>query len=56
VKAYAKFDRAVDLCYRPQPFTTERQGVEYLFAFYEQLLAPLLPSAKSKRPQNRVNT
>jgi len=31
VKAHAALDRAVDLCYRPQPFTSERQRVEYLF-------------------------
>ena len=27
VKAHADLDRAVDLCYRPQPFTSERQRV-----------------------------
>ena len=25
VKAHAELGRAVDLCYRPQPFTSERQ-------------------------------
>ncbi len=49
VKAHAELDRAVDLCYRPQPFTSERQRVEYLFGLYEQLTAPLLPAAKPKR-------
>ena len=49
VKAHAELDRAVDLCYRPQSFTSERQRVEYLFGLYEQLTAPLLPSAKPKR-------
>jgi hypothetical protein len=49
VKAHAELDRAVDHCYRPQPFTSERQRVEYLFALYEQLTAPLLPTAKPKR-------
>jgi hypothetical protein len=28
VKAHAESDRAVDLCYRSQPFTNERQRVE----------------------------
>ena len=32
VKAHAHLDRAVDLCYRPQPFDTDRQRVEHLFA------------------------
>jgi hypothetical protein len=55
VKAHAELDRAVDLCYRPQPFISERQRVEYLFGLYEQLTAPLLPAAKPKRPRKRVS-
>jgi hypothetical protein len=31
VKAHAELDRAVDLCYRPQPFTSERQRVMAAF-------------------------
>ena len=46
VKAHADLDRAVDQCYRPQPFTTDRQRVEFLFALYERLAAPLLPEKK----------
>jgi len=51
VKAHADLDRAVDLCYRPQAFTNERQRVEYLFALYEKLTAPLIaePKKSSKR-------
>jgi hypothetical protein len=49
VKAHAKLDRAVDLCYRPQPFQNDRQRVEYLFALYEKLTAPLIPPAKKGR-------
>ena len=56
VKAHADLDRAVDLCYRPQPFTSERQRVEYLFGLYEQLTAPLLPPAAPKRLRRRVTT
>ena len=56
VRAHADLDRAVDLCYRPQPFTSERQRVEYLFGLYEQLTAPLLPPAAPKRPRRRVTT
>ena len=40
---------ALDLCYRKEPFTSERQRVEYLFALYEKLTAPLLPVAKKRR-------
>ena len=55
VKAHAELDRVVDLCYRPQPFTSERQRVEYVFGPYEQLTAPLLPAAKAKRPWKRTS-
>jgi hypothetical protein len=48
-KAHAELDRAVDLCYRREPFETERQRVEFLFTLYEKLTAPLLPVTKSKR-------
>jgi hypothetical protein len=55
VKAHAELDRAVDLCYRPHPFTSERQRVEYLFGLYEQLTAPLLPAAAPKRGRKRLS-
>jgi hypothetical protein len=58
VKAHAALDRAVDRCYRSQPFTTERQRTEFLFALYEKLTAPLLPAAGKKtrrRAANRVS-
>ena len=45
-KAHADLDRAVDRCYRKDPFLTDRQRVEYLFALYEQLAAPLVGPAK----------
>jgi hypothetical protein len=48
-KAHVKLDRAVDRCYRSQPFASERNRVEYLFTLYQQLTAPLLPSPKPRR-------
>jgi hypothetical protein len=48
-KAHTELDRAVDLCYRPEKFDTDRQRVEFLFALYEKLTAPLLPAAKAGR-------
>ena len=45
----------MDLCYRPEPFTSERQRVEYLFALYEKLTAPLVAAAKCRpRPRRGV--
>ena len=49
VAAHAALDRAVDKCYRPADFPSDRARVEYLFALYEQLTAPLAPTAKPKR-------
>jgi len=49
VKAHQNLDRAVDACYRSAPFASERQRVEYLFALYEQLTAPLTAPAKPRR-------
>ncbi len=51
-KAHAELDRAVDLCYRPEKFDNDRQRVEFLFALYEKLTAPLLPAAKKNRQKN----
>ncbi len=49
LKAHADLDRAVDRCYRTAPFTSDRQRVEFLFALYESLTAPLLPVEKKGR-------
>jgi hypothetical protein len=48
-KTHQALDRAVDRCYRPEPFESDRHRVEYLFALYEQLTAPLLPKPAKKR-------
>ena len=37
VKAHQSLDRAVDKCYRSQPFTTELNRIEFLFNLYEEL-------------------
>ena len=49
VKMHKALDRAVDRCYRREPFTSDRQRVEFLFALYEKLTTPLIAAAKSKR-------
>jgi hypothetical protein len=48
-KAHRALDIAVDRCYRREPFSSERQRVEFLFALYERLTAPLLPAEPKKR-------
>ena len=46
-KAHARLDRAVDRCYRSQPFASERNRLEYLFNLYQQLTSPLLATKRS---------
>ena len=40
-RAHHTLDRAVDRLYRRQRFTSERERLEYLFALYERMQAPL---------------
>jgi len=47
--AHAALDKAVDKCYRSDPFPNDRARVEHLFALYEKFTAPLAPTAKSRR-------
>ena len=44
---------AVDRCYRREPFASERQRVEFLFALYEKLTSPLLAEASKQRRRRR---
>jgi len=53
VKAHQNLDKAVDLCYRPQPFVSELNRIEYLFSLYEALSAPLLKVEKKKRVKKK---
>jgi restriction-modification enzyme MmeI-like protein len=48
-KAHAALDREVDLCYRKEPFGSDRERVEYLFAQYEKITSPLLLAPKARR-------
>lgn len=49
VKAHQKLDKAVDLCYRPQPFPDEARRIEYLFELYDKYTAGLFKKEKKKR-------
>lgn len=48
-RAHQALDRAVDRCYRPQPFATELARLEFLFRLYHQLSAPVLGTPKKAR-------
>ena len=49
LKAHTDLDRAVEKCYRPEPFHSDRERVEFLFSLYEKLTAPLLPVTPQTR-------
>lgn len=49
VKAHQELDKAVDLCYRPQPFPNETKRIEFLFELYEKYTKPLLAEKKTKK-------
>lgn len=49
VKAHQELDKAVDLCYRPQAFTTDSNRIEYLFGLYEAYCTPLMGKKKGKK-------
>jgi len=53
-RAHATLDRAVDRCYRPQPFATELTRLEFLFGLYQQLSAPVLGAAPKTRAKPRI--
>jgi hypothetical protein len=49
VKAHNELDKAVDLAYRPQPFTSEANRMVFLFELYEKYTADLFTNEKPKR-------
>ena len=49
VKAHQELDKAVDLCYRSQPFPNETKRIEFLFELYEKYTKPLLAEKKTKK-------
>ena len=55
-KAHADLDQAVEKCYRPEPFQSDRERVEHLFRLYEQLTAPLLPATPKTRSRRTIES
>ena len=52
-RAHQALDRGVDRLYRRKRFTSERERVEYLFALYERMQAPLATAAAKPRARRR---
>lgn len=49
VKAHIELDKAVDLVYRPQAFTSEANRMVFLFELYEKYTADLFTKEKVKK-------
>ncbi len=49
VKAHQALDKAVDLCYRPQPFPNETKRLEFLFELYDKYTAGLFLKEKKRK-------
>jgi len=49
VKVHQELDKAVDLCYRPQAFTTENTRIEFLFDLYNEYTSPMFNEKKKKK-------
>lgn len=49
VKAHQALDKAVDVCYRPQPFINETKRIEFLFELYDKYTNGLFATEKPKR-------
>ena len=48
-KAHRELDKAVDQCYRPQPFASEAKRIEFLFEQYEKLTAGIFAEEGKKQ-------
>jgi hypothetical protein len=52
-KAHDALDKAVDHCYRKEPFTSERERVEYLFDLYRKLTEGFGAEEEGKKKKGR---
>jgi hypothetical protein len=53
VKAHNELDKAVDLAYRPQPFISDANRMEFLFELYEKYTADLFTKVKEKKGKKK---
>ena len=49
VKAHQALDKAVDLCYRPQPFINETKRIEFLFELYDKYTSGMFVKEKKAK-------
>jgi hypothetical protein len=55
VKAHNELDKAVDLAYRPQAFTSEANRMVFLFELYEKYTADLFTKEKPKKTKRQLD-
>jgi hypothetical protein len=55
VKAHQALDKAVDLCYRPQPFINETKRIEFLFELYDKITSGMFGEGKKKVQNQKLN-
>ena len=55
VKAHQQLDKAVDQCYRSQPFTAEAKRIEYLFELYEKYTGGMFVEEKPKKLKKQTS-
>ena len=53
MKAHKQLDKAVDLCYRPQPFPNDSSRLEFLFDLYQQYTDGLYKKEKKKKANKK---
>jgi len=51
-QAHEELDRAVERCYRLQPFTSDTERLEYLFKMYEEMTKSGTLFEKQRKPKN----
>jgi hypothetical protein len=56
VKAHQTLDKAVDQCYRSQPFTSEAKRIEYLFELYGKYTGGLFATEKKTKKKKVTET
>jgi hypothetical protein len=55
MKAHQQLDKAVDLCYLPQPFINETKRIEYLFELYDKYTAGLFAQTTKKAKARKIS-
>ncbi len=52
IKAHQALDKAVDLCYRPQPFINETKRIEFLFELYDKYTSGMFVKGKKMKKKS----